>query len=61
VLDDIASRTVPWSTWTLPPVPTRAIPRYYGFVYPAEKQERETRVTVRLHPRWVTVDAAHRD
>ncbi len=35
-------------------------PRYYGFIYPAEQQRQETRVTCRVHARRVTVDAIHR-
>lgn len=35
-------------------------PRYYGFIYPAEQQARETRVTCRIHARRITVDAIHR-
>ena len=35
-------------------------PRYYGFIYPAEQQAQETRVTCRIHARRVTVDAIHR-
>ena len=35
-------------------------PRYYGFIYPAEQQRQETRVTCRIHARRVTVDAIHR-
>ncbi|RPI21698.1 MAG: PPOX class F420-dependent oxidoreductase [Actinobacteria bacterium] len=34
-------------------------PRYYGFVYPAEQQERETRVICRIHARRITLDAIH--
>jgi PPOX class probable F420-dependent enzyme len=34
-------------------------PRYYGFVYPAAQQARETRVICRIHPRRVTLDAIH--
>jgi len=34
-------------------------PRYYGFVYPAEQQARETRIVCRVHPKRVTVDAIH--
>jgi PPOX class probable F420-dependent enzyme len=34
-------------------------PRYYGFVYPAEQQTRETRVTCRIHARRITLDAIH--
>lgn len=32
-------------------------PRYYGFVYPAEQQARESRVIVRIHARRITLDA----
>ncbi len=34
-------------------------PRYYGFVYPAEIQSRQTRIVGRIHPKRVTVDAVH--
>jgi PPOX class probable F420-dependent enzyme len=34
-------------------------PGFYGHVYPRAQRERETRVTVRLHARRVTVDAIH--
>jgi PPOX class probable F420-dependent enzyme len=34
-------------------------PHYYGFVYPAEQQARETRVICRIHARRVTLDAIH--
>ncbi len=34
-------------------------PRYYGFVYPAEQQVRETRVICRIHPRRITLNAIH--
>lgn len=34
-------------------------PRYYGFVYPAEQQARETRVVGRIHARRITLDAIH--
>jgi hypothetical protein len=34
-------------------------PRFYGYVYPRAQRERETRVTVRLHARRITVDAIH--
>ncbi len=34
-------------------------PRYYGYIYPAEQQERETRVICRIHPRRITLDAIH--
>jgi hypothetical protein len=34
-------------------------PRFYGFVYPLERQAQETRVMGRLHPRRVSLDAIH--
>ena len=34
-------------------------PRFYGFVYPLERQASETRVICRIHPRRITVDAIH--
>ena len=34
-------------------------PRYYGCIYPAEQQERETRVICRIHARRTTLDAIH--
>ena len=34
-------------------------PCFYGHVYPLAQRDRETRVTVRLHARRVTVDAIH--
>ena len=34
-------------------------PRYYGFVYPVEQRNRETRVICRIHARRVTLDAIH--
>jgi PPOX class probable F420-dependent enzyme len=34
-------------------------PRYYGFVFPVEQQERETRVTCRIMARQITLDAIH--
>ena len=33
--------------------------RYYGCIYPAEQQERETRVICRIHARRITLDAIH--
>ncbi len=33
--------------------------RYYGFVYPAEQQARESRVIVRIRARRITLDAIH--
>jgi PPOX class probable F420-dependent enzyme len=35
-------------------------PRYYGFIYPAERQARETRVICRIHARRITLDAIHK-
>lgn len=35
-------------------------PCYYGFIYPAEQQARETRVIARIHARRITLDAIHR-
>jgi PPOX class probable F420-dependent enzyme len=34
-------------------------PAFYGYVYPREQRERETRVTVRVHARRITTDAIH--
>jgi PPOX class probable F420-dependent enzyme len=34
-------------------------PCFYGHVYPLSQRARETRVTVRLHARRITVDAIH--
>ncbi len=34
-------------------------PRYYGFIYPAEQQARETRVICRIHARRISLDAIH--
>jgi PPOX class probable F420-dependent enzyme len=34
-------------------------PRYYGFIYPAAQQARETRVICRIHARRITLDAIH--
>ena len=34
-------------------------PRYYGYVFPAERQARETRVICRIHAERVTLDAIH--
>jgi PPOX class probable F420-dependent enzyme len=35
-------------------------PCFYGHVYPAEQQARETRVIVRIHATRITLDAIHR-
>ena len=34
-------------------------PCYYGYVFPLEKKEQETRVICRIHARRVTLDAIH--
>jgi PPOX class probable F420-dependent enzyme len=34
-------------------------PRFYGFVYPVERQAHETRVIGRLHTRRISLDAIH--
>jgi PPOX class probable F420-dependent enzyme len=34
-------------------------PRYYGYVFPLEKQAQETRVICRIHATRVTLDAIH--
>lgn len=33
--------------------------RFYGCVYPAEQEFRETRITCRIHPTKITLDAIH--
>ena len=35
-------------------------PHYYGYIYPAEQQQHETRIVCRIHPRKITLDAIHR-
>lgn len=35
-------------------------PRFYGFVYPLERQERDERVIGRIHASRITLDAIHR-
>lgn len=35
-------------------------PRYYGYIYPLGKQERETRIICRIHASKITLDAIHR-
>ncbi len=35
-------------------------PRYYGYVFPVEKRERETRIICRIHARKITLDAIHK-
>jgi PPOX class probable F420-dependent enzyme len=34
-------------------------PRYYGHIYPLERQAHETRVICRIHARRITLDAIH--
>jgi PPOX class probable F420-dependent enzyme len=34
-------------------------PAYYGHIYPAAQQQRETRVICRIHARRITLDAIH--
>jgi len=35
-------------------------PGYYGYVFPLEKKERETRVICRIHAKKITLDAIHK-
>ena len=35
-------------------------PGYYGYVFPIDQQEKETRVICRLHARKITLDAIHK-
>ena len=35
-------------------------PQYYGYVYPREQQERETRIICRIRAKRITLDAIHR-
>jgi len=35
-------------------------PQFYGYVYPPEQQERETRIICRIHIRKMTLDAIHK-
>jgi PPOX class probable F420-dependent enzyme len=35
-------------------------PQYYGYVFPFEKKERETRVIYRIHAKKITLDAIHK-
>ena len=34
-------------------------PQYYGYVFPLEQQEKETRIIVRIHAKKITRDAIH--
>jgi PPOX class probable F420-dependent enzyme len=35
-------------------------PQYYGYIYPLEQRERETRIICRIHAKKITRDAIHR-
>lgn len=35
-------------------------PQYYGYIFPFEKKERETRVICRIHAKKITLDAIHK-
>jgi PPOX class probable F420-dependent enzyme len=35
-------------------------PRYYGYIYPAEQREWETRIICRIKPKKITLDAIHK-
>ncbi len=35
-------------------------PCYYGYVFPVEKREQETRIICRIHAKKVTIDAIHK-
>jgi PPOX class probable F420-dependent enzyme len=37
-----------------------AHPAYYGYIYPVEQQERETRLIIRIQATKITLDAIHR-
>src|SRR5688572_27513740 len=37
-----------------------AHPQYYGYVFPLEKREDETRLICRIHAKKITLDAIHR-
>jgi PPOX class probable F420-dependent enzyme len=34
-------------------------PHYYGYIYPLEQQQRETRIICRIHASKITLDAIH--
>jgi PPOX class probable F420-dependent enzyme len=34
-------------------------PRFYGYIYPGEQQQQETRVICRVHPKRIVLDAIH--
>ena len=35
-------------------------PHYYGYIYPLEQQQRETRIICRIHAKHITLDAIHK-
>jgi hypothetical protein len=35
-------------------------PHFYGYVYPLEQRDRETRIICRIHVRKMTLDAVHK-
>jgi len=35
-------------------------PQFYGYVYPLEQKERETRIICRIHVKKMTLDAIHK-
>ena len=35
-------------------------PHFYGYIYPVEQQQRETRIICRIHARKITLDAIHK-
>ena len=35
-------------------------PQYYGYIYPLEQMERETRIICLIHAKKITLDAIHR-
>ena len=35
-------------------------PQYYGYVFPYEKRERESRIICRIHAKKITLDAIHK-
>jgi PPOX class probable F420-dependent enzyme len=35
-------------------------PQYYGYIFPLEQRERETRIICRIHAKKITLDAIHK-
>jgi len=35
-------------------------PHYYGYIFPIEQEQRETRIICRIHASKITLDAIHR-